>query len=199
MVGNKYGPADGVAKIMLFVRGFLGGRISAISPVLGIEEFVAEIFERAAVEGSAAGFGFDFDSAGAVATVLCAVIGRENFEFGNGFGVRINVQRGIAAVIHVVAAIEFPVVVFGAAAVHAIADVTVDADSAFILTSLADHTRGDIDKLSEIATVHDEVVDLFAGDSAAQIRGCGFHLGHSFAGHFNGLGDSADGELDVNA
>src|SRR5438034_11100913 len=92
MVRNENGTADGVAKIMFFVRRFLGSRISAISPVLGIEELVAEILKGAAMERCAAGFGLDFDGAGTVAAILRAIVRSEDFEFRDSFGVGIDVQ-----------------------------------------------------------------------------------------------------------
>ena len=65
----------------------------------------------------------------------------------------IDVQRGVAAVVHVVAAIEFPVVVLGAAAVDAVGDVAVDADLAFILAGLIVDAGHQSYELSEVAAI----------------------------------------------
>jgi len=43
-----------------------------------------------------------------------------------------NVQRVVAAVVHVVAAVHFPVVVFVAATIDAVHHVAVDTDGAFV-------------------------------------------------------------------
>jgi len=199
MIGNVDGAADGVAEVVLFVRSFLGSGVSTFFPRFGVEEFVAEVFEGAAVEGAGAGLGFDFDGAGTVAAVLGAVIGSEDFEFSDGFRIWINIERGVGAIVHVVAAVEFPVVVLGAAAVHGVGDVAVDADFCVILSGLADNARGEIDELRKVAAVEDEIVDLLAGDGAGEIgRGC-FHLGYAFAGDDDFLGDGADVQGDVNA
>jgi len=108
---------------------------------MALKEIVAEILEGAAVELAGAGLGLDFDGAGAVAAVLRAVVGGEDFEFGDSFEVGIDVEGGVTAVIHVVAAVELPVVVLGAAAVHAVGDVAGHADQTFIGAGLADHRR----------------------------------------------------------
>ena len=84
-----------------------------------IEHVVADKFVGVAVELIGARLGLHFDRAGTVLAVLCAVVGSENFEFADGVDAGSHVQRAIAAVVEVVAAIEFPVVVFDAAAVDA--------------------------------------------------------------------------------
>ena len=142
MVGNENRSADGVAEIMLFVRGFGLGGIGTLFPRARIKKVIAEIFEGAAVEGGPAGLCLHFDGTGAVAAVLSAVVRGENFEFGNGFRVGVDVEGGVAAVIHVVAAVELPVVVLRAAAIHAVGDVAVHADFGVVLTGLAHHAGG---------------------------------------------------------
>ncbi len=199
MVWNVDGAADGVAEVVLFVGSLLLRDISALFPRLGVEEFVAEIFEPAAMEGAGAGLGFDFDGAGAVAAVLRAVVRGEDFKFGDGFRVWINVERRVGAVVHVVAAVEFPVVVLGAAAVHGVGDVAVNADFCVVLSGLADNARREIDELREVAAVEDEVVDLFAGDGAGQVRRSCFDLSNAFAGDDNFFSDGADVQGDVDA
>ena len=152
---------------MLLVGSLLGGGIGSFFPGLGIKELVAEIFEGAAVEGSASRFGFDFDGAGAVAAVLGAVIRGENFEFRDGFRVGIDVECGIAAIVHVVAAVQLPVVVLGASAVHAVSHVAVHTDFGVVLSRLTDHARGEVDELREVAAIEDKLANLFSGNGVA--------------------------------
>ncbi len=75
MVGDENRSADGIAEIVFLVLGFGLRDVNALIPRARIEDFIAQVFESAAVEGSATGLGFDFNSAGAVAAVLRAVIG----------------------------------------------------------------------------------------------------------------------------
>ncbi len=93
------------------------------------------------MEGAATRLCFHFNGAGAVAAVLRTVIGSKNLKLGNGLGIGIDVQRAIGAVVHVVAAVQFPVVVFGPATVHAVGNVAVHTDLAFIRTGLIHDTR----------------------------------------------------------
>src|SRR5579863_7649993 len=65
------------------------------------------------------GFRLHLDRAGAVLAVLRAVVGGQYFDFGNGIDAGINIQRRVASVIESVTAVNFKVVVFGAAAVDA--------------------------------------------------------------------------------
>src|ERR1035438_252804 len=140
VVRNVNRTTDGVTEIVLLIRRVGVARFAAGLPRFGVKEIIAQIFKSAAVEGTAAGLGLDFDGAGTVAAVLRAVGGGQDFKFGDRFEVGIDVQRGIAAIVHVVPAVEFPVVVLGAAAVHAKRDVAIDPDGAFVLVGLAHHT-----------------------------------------------------------
>ncbi len=65
-----------------------------------------------------------------------AVIGRQHLEFCDRVEAGIDIQRIVAAIIHVVAAIEFPVVVLDAAAINAEDYFAVDSDRTFVLTRL---------------------------------------------------------------
>src|SRR6266566_1447353 len=140
------------------------------------------------MERAGARLGFDFHGAGAISAILCAIVGSEDFEFGDGLRIRIHVQGSVASIIHVVAAIKLPVVVLGAAPIHAIGHVAVDADLGVVLTRLADHAGRQINELREIASVEHEVIDLLAGDGAGEIGRSGFDLGNG-----------PDSELHVNA
>src|SRR5437762_1225776 len=121
---------------MLFVWWIGVCGIIARFPRSGIKHVIAQVFEGTAMKGLSAGLGFDFDGAGTVAAVLRAIVGGENFEFGDSLDVGIDVQCRIGAVVHVVAAIEFPVVVLGAATVNAERNVSINPDSPFVGTSL---------------------------------------------------------------
>src|SRR5438552_12324839 len=128
MIRDEYRPADGVTEVMLFIGSFGLGEVGAFIPGAGIENVVAEVFKGAAVERAATGLGFDFDGSRGVTAILCTIVGSEDFELSDSLGVGVDVERRVAAVIHIVAAVEFPIVVFGAAAVHAVGDVAIDAN-----------------------------------------------------------------------
>ncbi len=152
---------------MLLVGGLLGCWVGAFFPGLCIKELVAEVFEGAAVEGSAARFGFDFYGAGAVAAVLSTIVRGKNLEFRYGFRIGVDVERGVAAIVHIVAAVELPVVVLRAAAIHAVQHVAVHADFGVVLSRLTDHARGEVDELREVAAIEDKLANLFACDGVA--------------------------------
>src|ERR1700687_2639674 len=103
---------------MFLVGRNLGRCISPFFPRFCVEHFIATVVESASVEGTAPRFGLHFDGARAVATVLSPIGGGKDLEFGDGFRVWIDVESGVRTVIHVVAAVELPVVVLGAATVH---------------------------------------------------------------------------------
>src|SRR5262249_6740715 len=201
VIRNVDGAADGIAVIVLLE---LWNGLSRIS-VLGVEKVqcvegvvTAEIVDIA-VKALAAGLGFDFHSAGSVAAVLCPVVRSEDLEFGDGIDARVNVERGVRTVVHVVAAVEFPVVVFGAAPVEAEGDVAVNADCAFVLAGLVADAGNDGGELGEVAAVQLKFGDLFAGDGAAEVRRCGLDLGNALACDDDFVSDGADGQSDVNA
>src|SRR2546429_1862849 len=106
---------------------------------------------------------------------------------------------GLGAVVHIVATIEFPVVIFRAPAVHAVKDVSVNAHGALVLACLIHHAGSQIHQLGEIATVKYEVVNLFAGDGAGEIGRGSLDLGHAFAGYLDYVGDSTYVQLHVDA
>jgi hypothetical protein len=161
-------------------------------PGVGIEEIVAEIFKSAAVELAGAGLGFDFDGARAVAAVLRAIVGGEDFKFGDGLEVGVYVEGLVAAVVHVVAAVKLPVVVLVAAAVDAEGDVAGYADSALVLTSLVGDTGSQGYELAEVAAIELELVDLFAGDGGTNFSGLRVYLGDIFAVDDDFLSNYAD-------
>ena len=196
--GNIEGTANGVAEIVLFIFR-TGDALGIVLPGISVEKIVAEILEGAAVELAGAGFGFDFDGARAVAAVLRAVVGGEDFKFGDSFEVGVDVEGLVAAIVHVVAAVELPVVVLVAAAVDAEGDVASNADGSFIFAGLVGDARGEGDELAEVAAIEFELIDLFAGDGGADFRGLSVYLGDVFAVDDHFLGDGADSEGDVNA
>src|SRR5258705_6140822 len=87
-VRNINGSADGVSPIVLLVSR-AGNAGAVILPRVGVEEIVAAVMEGAAMELLRAGFGFNFDGAGTVLAILRAVVGGEDFEFGDGFEIRV--------------------------------------------------------------------------------------------------------------
>src|SRR5260370_9390610 len=126
MVGDIHRPADGIPVIILLIRCLLASCAFTFGPGFRLEEFIAVVFEGAAVERTATGLRFHFYRAGTVAAVLCPVTGGENFEFRDGFWIWVYVQVGIGAVIHVVSAIELPIVVLAASAINTARDVAVN-------------------------------------------------------------------------
>ncbi len=168
-------------------------------PRSGVKVVIAQIFEGTAVEGAGTALSLHFHRPRAIASILRAIIRCQHFKFGDGFEIGINVQRGVAAVIHVVAAVELPIVVFVAAAVHAIGHVAVHAHFALVRATLVHNTGRQSDELREIAAVQFEVVDLLASNYAGQIRGLRLYLRHALAGNRNFFAHGADRELHVNA
>src|ERR1700682_5762719 len=69
-----------------------------------------------------AGLRLNLDGSRTISAVLRAVVGTHDADFGDGVEARIRQQGRIAAVIHVVTAVDFPVVVFRTATVDAIGD-----------------------------------------------------------------------------
>src|SRR6202007_2451701 len=110
---------------------------------------------------------------------------------------RINIQRSIAAVIHVVAAIELPVVVFRAAPVEAEGNATIDADLPFVLPRLVANTGDNRRELRKIAPVQLELSYLLSGNGASEFGRLGIHLGDILAFDQDLVGHLADGQLHV--
>src|SRR5271170_3036183 len=129
------------------------------------------------METAGARLGLDFNRAGTIAAVLRAVVGGKHLEFGDGVNAGINVQRGVAAVVHGIAAVHLPVVIFGSATIYAKGNIAGNADPGFILSRLIADAGYQGDELGEISPVEFELADLFAGDCSSQIRGLGFDLG----------------------
>ena len=142
------------------------------------------------MEGFGSALGFDFDRAGAVAAILRAVVRSQNLEFGDGINAGIDVQRAVAAVVHVVAAVEFPVVVLGAAAVHAESDAAVDADLRLVHSGLVAHAGDEGHQRGEVSAVEFELGNFFSRDRAGEFGGLGLDLGDvgAFDDDFGGGG-----------
>ena len=111
----------------------------------------------------------------------------------------VDVQRGVGAIVHVVPAVEFPIVVLQTATVHAVANVAGDADGAFILPGLVNDPRAEGNELREVAAVQDKLVDLLAADGGTQFGGTGLDLSDTFTSHHDFFGDGPDGESHVDA
>src|ERR1700736_3181140 len=153
---------DAVPEVMLVVASF--GRARDVKIVVRIEGFVARELPHRAMKGVCARLGFDFDRARSAFSVLSAVVGGQDLNFCNGLDAGIHVQRKIAAVVHHVAAIDFPVVIFGAASIHAVADVARSADHALILTSLIAYARHQRYELGEVAAIELKLEQLSSCD-----------------------------------
>ncbi len=144
----------------------LVSRALVLEEVPRVKVFVAQKLERVAVKIACTGFRDGFDGCRAVAPVLSAVIRGQDFYLGHGIDVRIGVERAVAAVIHVVAAVELPVVVLGASAIDAESDVAVNANRTFVLARLIANTWNEGDELREITAIQDKLVDLLVSDRA---------------------------------
>src|SRR5271157_899648 len=112
---DKYGTADRVAPIVLLVRRHVRQEVIA-----SVKCVVADKLVRVAVECTRAGLGLNLDRARTIAAVLRSVIRTEDADFGDRIQTRESHQRGVAAIVHVIAAVDFPVVVFGAAPIDAV-------------------------------------------------------------------------------
>ena len=73
--------------------------------------------------------------------------------FGDGVHVGVNVECGVAAVVHDAGAVQLPVVVLGAAAVHAVLHAAGDSGLTFVLPGLVDDAGRKRDQLGEVAAV----------------------------------------------
>jgi hypothetical protein len=76
----------------------------------------------------------------------------------------VDVERGVAAVVHDACPVELPVVVLWAATVQAIFNAASDTGLTLILASLADDAGGERDELTKVATIQDYLCDLLACD-----------------------------------
>src|SRR5262249_14981749 len=103
-------PTDRVSEIILLVW-----RNAGIKVILGVKGVVPNEFVNVAVKRIGTRLGFDLNRSRAIASILGAVVRGQDFEFGNGIDAGVNVQRGVTAVVHVVAAVELPVVVLDTA------------------------------------------------------------------------------------
>src|SRR5208283_4256510 len=97
--------------------------------------------------------GFDLGRARAVLAILRAIVGGQHLDFVNGLDAGIDVEGEVAAIVHHVAAVDFPIVVFGAAAVDAVADAALDADLAFVLPGLIADAGNQLNELGKDAPV----------------------------------------------
>src|SRR2546423_4915682 len=114
------------------------------------------------MEALGARLGLHLNRARTISSVLGAVVGGQHAEFGDGIQAGINIQGAVTAIIHAVAAIDLPVVVLRAAAVHAELHVAENSDSAFILSGLIADSGSERDQLGEIASVKLQLRDLFS-------------------------------------
>ena len=140
------------------------------------------------MEGAGAGFEFRLNRAGAVASVLRPVVRGQHLELRDRVDTGKNVQAAVAAIVHVVAAVEFPVVVLDAAAIHAVLNAAHDSDLALVLSGLIADAGDKSYQLREIAAVQLQLGDFLAGDGAGHFRTLSFHLGYGCAldGHLDG-------------
>src|SRR5882672_5861693 len=194
---NENRTTDSVAVVMFLE---LGRWLNLVfEEVARIECIISSKVVNIPVELGGSRFCFHLDRAGSVAAILRPVVRGEDLDLGNRVNAGINVQRTIAAVIHVVAAIDLPVVVLGAATVEAEGNATIDADLAFVLPRLVADAGDNRRELRKIAPVQLELGDLRSGNGAGEVRRRGFHLSDALAGDGDFLVDRTDGKLHINA
>ena len=109
MPGNENRAANGISEIVFLIR-----RYARLEVRGSIKHVVPHKLVNVAVKGAGARFGFGFNCSGGISAVLCAVIGRQHPHFGNGVDTGGDIKGGVAAVVHVIAPIKFPIVVFEA-------------------------------------------------------------------------------------
>src|SRR6202044_795305 len=160
MAGNKYGAADGATEIVLLISGN-----RSCAKLGGVEGVVADEFVQVAMERTGARLGFDFYGSRTVAAVLRAEIRSQHFHFGNRVNARVNIQRGVAAVVLGIASIPFEVVVFRAATVDAVGYRN-SAGPALVLAGLVGHSRRQRNQLRVIAPIQFQLRDFLARDRA---------------------------------
>ena len=197
--GDVHRAAEGITVVVLLVgrSDARAAGVCAVEVILRVEEVVAHKLVGIAVELIRPALGFNLDRAGTVAAVLGAIVRGEYFELSNGVDAGIDVQRAVAAVVHVVAAVEFPVVVLGATAIHAKGDAAVDADLRLIHSGLVAHARDQAHQGREIPAVEFELGKFFPGDCAREFGGLGLDLGHVGAFDDDLCADGANFEGDV--
>ena len=189
--------ADAVAEVVLLVAGFW--RPGNIEVVVRVERFVAGKLPKRSVKFISPGLGFDLDGSGSVLAVLRPVIRGQYLHLFDGLDAGIDIQGEVAPIVHHVAAVDFPVVVLGAAAVNAVADAAFGTDDALILSGLIADTGNQSDELGKIASVKFQLRQLFAGDCAAQFGRLGIHLGKTFAVDRDFFVETSHCHRDVNA
>src|SRR4029077_20294667 len=110
----------------------------------------------------------------------------KNLHFSDGFQAGVDVHAGVGAVVEVVAAVQFPVVVFRATAVDAVGHVPVHTDLGFVLPGLVGHSWSERDQLGELAAIQFQLTDLLPGDDTGNVGGLGLDLSHgrAFDGDF---------------
>ena len=178
MARNKDRPADGVPEIVLLVRWHIRRKI-----ISRVENIVTVEFVNVAVKTAGSGFNFSFHCAGGVSSIFRAVVRGQHPHFLNRVDAGIHVQRVVAPVVHVVAAVQLPVIVLAASAVHGIDHVSGDAHRPFILPALVVHARRQRNQLREIAAFQFQLRDFRPGDRPAYLRRLRFYLGQPFARH----------------
>src|SRR2546427_2785901 len=129
--------------------------------------------------------------------ILRAIVRSEHLEFGNSFQAGIDVERVVAAVIHVVAAVQFPIVVLHAATVDAEADIAVNSNGPFVLASLVTYARNQRHQLREVPSIQFELSDLLPGDDTGEVGRLSLHLpdGGSFDLHYGVAGANLQGDV----
>ena len=166
MAGDVNRAAQRVTEIILLV---FRSRTRPIKIILCVEKIIAHELVHVSVKGVRSGLELRLHRSGGISSVFRAVVGGQNADFGNGVDAGENVQRVVAAVVHVIAAVHFPVVVFSTASVHRKDCVAGDPHGSFILSGLVVHSRGQCYKLRKIAAIQLQLRDFSPGEHSADL------------------------------
>src|SRR6202041_1886856 len=132
-----------------------------------------------------------------VASVLGSIVGGKHLSLRNGVDVRVDVEGAVAAVVHDARAVDLPVVVLWATAIHAVFDAAGNPGLTLILPGLVDHSWRKGDQLAEVTAVQHELRNLLAGDGEGDFRRLRLHGTHVAAAYINLGGYGSDRKLRV--
>src|SRR5262249_16796090 len=135
---------------------------------VSIKGLVPQKFVHRAVELVGAGLGLYFDRTGGIAAILGAKVRGQYANFTDGLDAGIDVEGLVAPIIHVVAAINLPVIVLHAATIDAVVHVALRTYGALILSSLVADAGHERHQLGKIPAIQLKFGYFLAGNRARQ-------------------------------
>ena len=189
-IARPDGAADRVARIVEIERR----RRGLIEEGSGVEPVVAKKLVRAAVKFTRAALGDDVDERAGAAAEFGGIPGGQHFDLFDGIEARAGDGVGVAAVVHVVGAIDHEI---RRARPHAVDGLPRRRETEAERISRRDGRPGkQLQKLRVIPAVQRDVVHLFAGNDPADVARERLDAACQ-CGHRNGFRDRADLELNV--